>query len=66
MLTLRTDIYITRRLRSHFIVDDDEFVRFTAPTIDQCLAWLIDNDYTAFILDAGAERYYVTLHRKVS
>jgi len=66
MLTLRTDIYITRRMRSHFIVDDDEFVRFSAPQLADCVEWLFENDHATFTLEAGARRYTVFLRRKLT
>jgi hypothetical protein len=66
MLTLRTDVYITRRMRSHFIVDNDEFVRFSAPQLADCLEWLVENDQLQFRVEAGVNAYEAQISRKVT
>jgi hypothetical protein len=48
MLTLHTDVLVTRRKRLHLVEDENGDVVFTSHKVWGCLCWLVENEHYHF------------------
>ena len=61
MHTILTDNQVTRNRRVHYVMDGEDVVMFSAPTLKDCLEWAQENDLHDFYLDFGDYRVAVRL-----
>ncbi len=54
MYCLCPDVYLTRRQRLHYVMDDDGDLAWSGKAIQAAITFLIDEDQPSFELDAGA------------
>ena len=55
MYSLCPDVYLTRRQRLHYVLDDDGNLAWSGKAIQAAISFLIDEGQPSFELDAGDE-----------
>ena len=67
MLTIRPDIKITRRLYSHFVVDEADEVLLQTPHLAECFTYVLEhsNQEVMFVFDTLTYRVKLTVHPHV-
>lgn len=66
MLTLKPDVRITRRLQSHFIIDEEGFVLLQTPRLQECFAWLTLNDHAEVLIAFDGEHFRLAFSKDTS
>jgi len=56
MYTILTDNQITRNRRVHYVFDGEDTLKFSAPTLKDCIEWLQENGTHHFYMDFGDYR----------
>ena len=55
MYSLCPDVYLTRRQRLHYVLDDDGNLMWSGKAIQAAIMFLIDEGHASFELDAGED-----------
>jgi len=55
MLTMMTDVQMTRRKRLVFILDENDNVLYSGAKVAQAIDWLIDNGHTECTVEGERE-----------
>ncbi len=65
MYSLCPDVYLTRRQRLHYVLDDDGNLAWSGKDIHAAITFLIAEDRSSFELDAGdhKEKLLLTARR---
>lgn len=63
MFTIYPDCPVSRRLRIHYVMDKEDKLAFSSPTLDACVAWLIDQGETRCLIQGERidRKYTVTM-----
>lgn len=56
MYTILTDNQITRNRRVHYVFDEEDLLKFSAPTLKDCIEWLKESEAHHFYIDFGDYR----------
>lgn len=56
MYTILTDNQITKNRRVHYVFDGEDVLKFSAPTLKDCIEWLKENETHHFYIDFGDYR----------
>lgn len=63
MLTLLTDVKLTRRQKMCFIVNDPEDLKWSGKNVDAAFNWLLENEHPIFRLEGDDYQFVVSLRR---
>lgn len=63
MYTLHPDVYLTRRQRLHFVMDDEGDLAWSGKELTGALVFLINSYQSEFQIEEGEDkpRFYVTI-----
>ena len=61
MHTILTDNQVTRNRKVHYVMDGEDVVMFSAPTLKDCIEWMQESDLHDFYIDFGDYRVAVRL-----